>query len=272
MAEQTGIEWADHTINAWIGCAKVSEGCAHCYAERVARRVHVRWGRDADRWLIKADTLKHRIRRWNRAAQHAGVRRRVFWNSLSDFLEDRPELRGPRLEAMALMEEAASLDHLILTKRPENAAALLPLWCAAGWPANVWLGVSVESPDHLSRLDWLSRLPVHHCFVSAEPLLDALSLAPWLGLIKWTSGSFTYRTAPQLQWVIVGGESGPGARPCHVKWTRTLLAEGQAAAVPVFVTQLGACPVGVLPLRHPRGGDPAEWPEDLRVRQVPGGR
>ena len=139
--------------------------------------------------------------------------------------------------------------------------------------------MSVESPEYLWRLDELGEIPAAVRFVAAEPLLTPLDFSPWFGGVD---ASDTRCDRPLLHLIIIGGESGPGARPCDLEWIRSIVEQCQAAEVPVFVKQLGSqpyyerevgsakggCPV-LLRLKDRKGGDPSEWPEELRVREFP---
>ena len=167
------------------------------------------------------------------------------------------------------------------------------------WPLEgVWLGVSVENQATADeRIPLLLQTPAAVRFLSVEPLLGPMDLTPWLGgFTKFTDSDgyrYTHDHAQPIGWVIVGGESGPGARPCDLAWIRSVVAQAKAAGVPCFVKQLGARPFiasvrdemhahprtfdadlvpgagAYLRLRDRKGGDPAEWPEDLRVREFP---
>lgn len=294
MAEATKIEWCHHTFNPWVGCAKVSPGCANCYAAvdtpaRVARSGGVElWGKNADR-QIKADSGWREPLAWDRAAAKAGERRRVFCLSQGDWLEDRWDLDAPRLRLLDLIDRTPNLDWLLLTKRPEQFKAVLlravqrvpgdvdtydraivlgTEWLLGRPPANVWVGVSVEDqPRADERIPALLKIPAKVRFLSVEPLLGPVDLAPWLD---------------RLDWVIVGGESGPKARPCNLAWIRSVVDQCKAAGVPCFVKQLGRRLMidstggsrfddhTYFKVADPKGGDPSEWPEDLRVRQFPG--
>lgn len=236
MGADTKIEWATHTANAWIGCTKVSPACDHCYAERGSKRMGVEWGDQAARRMTNWDSLAANVRRWDRAAKSAGERHRVFWNSYSDFLEKRSELEGRRYISCAVMADTPHLDHLILTKRPENALSLLPkLWMDGSmWPKNVWLGTTTEDQAQADkRIYALLKVPAAVRFISAEPLLGPVELGSWFpsrGRVLSFGG---------IDWVIVGGESGPGARPMHPDWARSIRDQCQAAGVPYFFKQWG---------------------------------
>ena len=142
----------------------------------------------------------------------------------------------------------------VLTKRPGRMAAFaknLPYW-----PSNIWAGVSVETAQYLARLDVLARVPAKVRFVSCEPLLGPLDLRPWLA-------------GPGPAWVIIGGESGPNARPLDLNWVRDILHQCREAGVPVFVKQLGTVWARQNGARDWKGENPQEWPQDLRVREWP---
>jgi len=298
MGADTSIEWATHTFNPWRGCAKVSTGCANCYAETMAKRtgIHGTWGKDGER-VVSSDAYWRQPIKWNRDAAREGVRRRVFCASMADVFEDRRDLDGPRERLYGLIEATPNLDWLLLTKRPENAARLFD-WSVLGcfdadeWPPNVWLGTSAENQATADeRIPHLLAVPAAVRFLSVEPLLGPVDLMPWLDEEGYDApgDGGEVRPLPAVDWVIVGGESGPGARPCDVAWIRSVRDQCREAGTPCFVKQLGAVPLEFrrvvgkehgtpfsmaaanLRLRDPKGGDMAEWPEDLRVREFPRG-
>jgi protein gp37 len=224
MAEKTTISWTHHTFNPWRGCAKVSPGCAHCYAEAMAARnpaVLGEWGRGGTRVVASESTWRHPVR-WDRAASAACERRRVFCASMADVFEEHPDLPSPRARLWGLVRATPGLDWLLLTKRPENIPAMMP---HGDWP-NVWLGTSVEDRKRLGRVGALraapQRVPVR--FVSAEPLLEDLGNVDLTG----------------VGWLIVGGESGPGFRPMDHAWALSLLRQCRAAGVAFFFKQSAA--------------------------------
>lgn len=301
----TKIEWtattrADGTVvpgysyNPWRGCSKVSEGCAHCYAESLSLRnpsVLGVWG-DKGKRVIASENMWREPLKWNAAAEKVGERRRVFCASMADVFEDRPELEAPRRRLARLIGETPCLDWLLLTKRPENAKEMINrMWFAdAEWPKNYWLGVSVEDQASLiRRISILDPIPAPVKFLSCEPLLSALNftdgpLDPYSTMGEWSM-------LDGVDWVIVGGESGPKARPCNIEWIRSIVRQCQANRVPCFVKQLGSHVIGSedelmrrigerLPglqlaphvrwkLLDDKGGDHSEWPEDLNVREFP---
>lgn len=219
MGTVTGIEWTDHTFNPWWGCARVSEECRHCYAETWAHRYGVEWGARATRRTFGTD---HWVEpeRWARAAEKAGVRRRVFCASMADVFEARADLDAERARLWTLIDRTPALDWLLLTKRPEHVAGAVP-WGAA-WPANVWIGTSVGVQSSAPRLDHLRPLPAVVRFVSVEPLLEAVAL-----------------DLDGIDWVIVGGESGPGSRPMQTDWARTVRDAAKARGAALFFKQWG---------------------------------
>jgi protein gp37 len=286
MGENSKIEWTDHTFNPWRGCTKVSEGCRWCYGERQAHRnpeLLGYWGMLAGR-VMASEKLWNDPIRWDRKAQDEGVRRRVFCGSMCDVFEDRPETREPRHRLLDVIQSTPSLDWLLLTKRPTFMSEWIPTVSSdfAGRYPNVWLGVSVEDQrmaDH--RIPLLLKSPARVRFLSVEPLLEPVDLKLAAACDRRCS-EYTYAECPGtngpcivqrlVDWVIVGGESGPNARPCDLAWVRSIVQQCRAAGVPVFVKQLGSRPVEdgrSVPLTSLKGGKLPEWPEDLRIREFP---
>lgn len=280
MGQTTAIQWTDHTFNPWIGCAKVSPGCTNCYAEvntfPRAQRSKGRelWGPKAARHITAASNWAKPLA-WNAEAEKEGRRHRVFCASLADVFESHPDLQTARERLWDLIERTPWLDWQLLTKRATNmhlGAGMIPQEWAGVWPRNVWAGVSVEDQRRADeRISWLQNVPARVRFLSVEPLLEPIRLK-----------------RPDLEgidWVIIGGESGDRARPCHVDWVRHCVQQCQAVKVAVFVKQLGGEPLRraetdqerrtpgrdawPLHLQQHKGGEPAEWPADLRVREFP---
>lgn len=252
MASNTRIEWCDHTFNPWWGCTKVSPGCAHCYAETLATRFgQTCWGPRAPRRTFGAAHWREPLA-WNARAAATGQRARVFCASMADVFEDRRELDPERARLWALIEATPHLDWLLLTKRPERILALIPPAWRATPPANVWYGTSVESPAVVGRIAALRQVPATIRFLSAEPLLAPLPALDLEG----------------IHWVIVGGESGAGARPMAAAWARALRDQCRAAGVAFFVKQMGSVWARAQGLRG-NGGALAALPPDLRLREVP---
>lgn len=234
MADKTGIEWTDHTFNPWWGCQKVSPGCSNCYAETLSKRFGKNiWGppHATDRRLF-GDKHWHEPVKWNARAKREGRRARVFCASMADVFEDHPQVGAARRRLFDLIEQTQALDWQLLTKRPENVRAMVPeLWNLTGWPRNVWLGTSVEDQQRADeRIPALLDTPAAVRFLSCEPLLGPVDL------VNMDAEPFHYG----LDWVIVGGESGPGARPMHPDWARSLRDQCIAFGVPFLFKQWGA--------------------------------
>jgi protein gp37 len=224
MGRDSRTEWTDHTFNPWWGCTKVSEACKHCYAEAWSKRVGQKvWGPKADRRFF-GDRHWEEPLKWNADALTSKRRPRVFCASMADVFEERPELDPWRARLWSLIEQTPQLDWLLLTKRPQLVADMVP-W-AKRWPSNVWLGTTVEDQASAEdRLPHLTKLPAVVRFVSAEPLLGELDLREWMGTT--------------INWVITGGESGPKARPSNPSWFRELLQQCGTANVPFHFKQWG---------------------------------
>jgi protein gp37 len=228
MAAETIIAWTDHTINFWMGCQKVSPGCASCYAETLTRnRMGLAlWGpaqTTRRQWVKSAEA---NVRAWDRAARAAGRSARVFCMSLGDFFEDHPDANRWRPMAWELIRHCDALDWQILTKRPERIAECLPSDWGLGW-AHVWLGTSIEDARLAHRADALREVPAVVRFISYEPALGPLAEALDLTGISW---------------VIYGGESGPGYRPEGTTadpkcWARDMRDACAAAGVAYFHKQ-----------------------------------
>lgn len=236
MGENTNIEWAHHTCNFWIGCTKVSPECERCYAETLAKfHGWAKWGAKQPRHKTAPATVNN-LRKWNRAAEAAGERHRVFINSLSDtFDKEVPQSYRDAIFDYAL--ETPFLDYLLLTKRPENFEEMIPL---SFWPGeNIWGGVTVGVRKSMERIEYLRKSPFRIKFLSIEPLLEDLGTLNLEG----------------IHWVIVGGESGAGARPMHPDWVRSIRDQCIAAGVPFLFKQWGEwCPSEQYP------GYPANMP------------
>lgn len=265
MAENTKIEWAHHTFNPWIGCTKVGPGCDHCYAEALATaRLGAVWGNEGERRRTAPSTWKQ-PRRWNNRAAARGVRERVFCASLADVFDNRAD-PAVRAELFQLIRETPQLDWLLVTKRVGNAAEMAE--ATGGMPENVWLGATIVNQAEADRdIPKLLATPASVRFLSMEPLLGPVDLtaikAPpeppecdlgidWRfdalsdGGYYWFQSSDGYKDGGdgpyrehRIDWVIVGGESGPGARPMHPDWARQLRDQCHAADVPFLFKQWG---------------------------------
>lgn len=253
MGENSAIEWTDHTFNPWHGCQKVSPGCKNCYAETLSKRFgRDIWGPPAttSRKLMSKDYWLQPLK-WNKAAESAGERKRVFCASMADVFEDHPQVAAERFRLFGLIDETPWLDWLLLTKRPENIG--MAPWWAGMWPDNVWLGISVENQEEADRRIpiLLDRPGVRVRFLSCEPLLGPVDIAQWLpcprggvetcgnqpGTCAECDGDRTSNNA--INWVICGGESGHGARPMRPDWARSLRDQCVTADVAFHFKQWG---------------------------------
>lgn len=229
MAQNSKIEWTDHTFNPWVGCTNVSPGCEHCYAEAWSKRSGlVKWGNSPRRRTSEA--YWRAPLKWQAAAAafHAqrGRRQRVFCASLADVFDNQVD-RGWRDALFDLIASTPALDWLLLTKRPQNIGKMLPkTWPAGGMP-NVWLGVTAEDQARFDqRWPVLSRIPAVVRFISYEPAI----------------GSVRLDRAQDVQpdWLIAGGESGHGARPVCAAWIRDIVSDCEDLGVAPFFKQWGA--------------------------------
>lgn len=307
----TAIEWSEQTWNPLAGCTPVSPGCLNCYAATMAARLEA-MGQTKYAGLT---VMRNGVRTFNgkintdEPALRIPLNRKkpttYFVNSMSDLFHERVPFDFVD-RVFAVMAICPQHTFQVLTKRPERMREYMALlaekrafrtWQDAGaafgvrnftgpreWPSgrlvyplpNVWLGTSIENRKSLDRAMDLSACPAAVHFWSLEPLLEDL-------------GNIRGYLEQNVEWVIVGGESGHGARACNVEWVRSIVHQCGAAGVACFVKQLGAAahdaPNGLAGrslevsadvadrvsnrLKSPKGGDPAEWPADLRVREMP---
>lgn len=318
MAIETKIEWADHTWSPWRSCQHADlpdgtphPGCLNCYAEAMAKRnqqVMGVWGTKGTR-VVAAPISWKTVRSWNADCRFRGATESVF-PSFCDPFEDWPgpmhDTRGRvlsrcqdclrigdfeadscpcgsddvpgltmsdvRSDLMSLIDETHHLNWILLTKRPHNVITML---CETpgnrGFNSgvcrhNTWLLYSASDQRSLEA-GIESLIGCRNLFA-----VTGVCLGPLIGLVDMR------RHIAELDWVIIEGESGAGARPCALEWIRDAIAQCQAAHVPCFHKQLGAHPLhhgdsadarAIRTMKHPKGGDMSEWPEDLRIRQMP---
>ncbi|MCC7082193.1 MAG: phage Gp37/Gp68 family protein [Burkholderiales bacterium] len=321
MGDRSHIQWTDATWNPTTGCSKVKSGCKNCYALREWARLsaprtppNVYTGRKFTDVRTHDDRLDQPLR-WTKP-------RRVFVNSMSDLFHKKvPDEFIDRV--FAVMAQAHQHTYQVLTKRAERMREYLTRRASAVegtlvgmrimdarlrrkhlqfmWPLpNVWLGVSVEDQATADeRIPLLLRTPAAVRFVSYEPAIGRVDFCETFGM-WWNSTMRAFESSGAqfnrpngrrgIDWVIVGGESGPKARACDLAWIRSTVQQCKAAGVPCFVKQAGArpildCPPGeenepqmrpdgsarywTIAMKDRKGGDMAEWPEDLRVREFP---
>ena len=241
MGDHSAIEWTDATWNPVTGCTKISPGCKNCYAERLAARLH-RMGNpryaNGFELTFHADQVNLPLR-WKQP-------RRVFVNSMSDLFHiDVPELFIHSV--FETMKQAHWHSFQVLTKRADRLALLAP---RLSWSPNVWMGVSVETDEYKTRIDHLRSVPASVRFLSLEPLLGPLTRLDLRG----------------IDWVIVGGESGPKHRQADPVWIRDIRDQCLRAEVPFFFKQWG----GVLAKSGGRLLDGRTWDQLPRPRLVSG--
>lgn len=225
MGDNSRIEWTDATWNPTTGCRRVSPGCDHCYAATLAKRLKAMGnpryqldGPDGEGFGLNLH--------WDKLEEPLAWRkpRRIFVDSMSDLFHPRVS-EAFLLRAFAVMVTCPQHQFQILTKRPARMARVVPklIEQLGGSPVNVWLGTSIEADGYVSRTDWLRKTPATIRFLSLEPLLGPL---PSLDLTD-------------IDWVIVGGESGPGARPMREEWVLDIQARCQLGGIPFFFKQWG---------------------------------
>jgi len=240
MAENSKIEWTDHTFNPWIGCQKVSPGCDHSYAESLSKRYGwVEWGPHGERKRTSAANWRKPLQ-WAKAARGTGKRPRVFCASLADVFDNQAPGEW-RLELWNLIALTPELDWLLLTKRPENIAGMIPSWWEKfGLADHVWLGTTCEDQGAYDRR-WpilrTVRAAVH--FISYEPAIGPLRL---------------HNGPDQPDWLICGGESGHGARHMPEAWAADIKSDCERGGVYFFMKQMTS---------------KAAIPEHLMLREFP---
>lgn len=214
MATQTAIEWTECTWNPVSGCTKISPGCAHCYAERMAKRLQA-MGQYRYRNGFQVTLHPQAIREpyaWKKP-------RVVFVNSMSDLFHEDVPIEFIQ-EVFSVMNACPFHTFQVLTKRSQRLADVAPF---LEWTDNIWMGVTVENNDYLGRIHHLRQVDAHVRFLSLEPLLGPLEAL----------------TLDGIDWVIVGGESGPGARPMKKEWVLSIKTKCQQCHVPFFFKQWG---------------------------------
>ncbi|MGL4265170.1 MAG: phage Gp37/Gp68 family protein [Afipia sp.] len=269
MAENTKIEWAHHTFNPWTGCTKVGPGCDHCYAEGWAKRSgQVQWGPGAERRRTSEANWRKPLA-WNAEAERLGIRYRVFCASLADVFDNEVPAEW-RSDLFDLIARTPHLDWLLVTKRIGNVGRMVEAaTCMTTLPGNVWLGATVVNQAEADRdIPKLLATPAAVRFLSMEPLLgpvDLTDICPNRGQMSEDHFSAIFDPDDDteedgtpfsyIDWVIVGGESGPGARPMHPHWARDIRDQCAIARVPFLFKQWGEW----APASHGHGGKHGAW-------------
>ena len=290
MSENSAIQWTDHTFNPWIGCTKISPGCINCYAETLDTMRFSKtlgegtkdapvshWGKGAPRhrtsesnWNQPLKWERHEAKLTERfGSRTPGSRPRVFCASLADWLDDEVP-REWQTDLLKLIEATPNLDWLLLTKRPGNwegvmtnalldGVEMVHEWVNGRPPANVWIGTTVEDQKRAEeRITQLLSIPAKVRFLSCEPLLEAVDIE---GALSRGGPPNAITDSEGIDWVITGGESGPGCRPADMNWFLNLRQQCAATGVAFFMKQLGG-------VRDHRG-NMEDFPEDLRIREFP---
>lgn len=228
MGKNSKISWTDHTWNPWQGCHKVSDGCKNCYMFRDKKR----YGQDASVVVRSKPATFNKPLHWK-------VPAKVFVCSWSDFFIE--EADAWREDAYDIIDRTPHLTYLLLTKRPENTMVRYR------YRPNVWLGTTIENQDNLKRLNYFDPESAPVKFLSLEPLISSIK--------------FELYDLEDIDWVIVGAESGSKRRPCKIEWIRDIVRQCKDASVPVFVKQME--------INGKISADPDTWPEDLRIQEFP---
>lgn len=294
MAAVSGIAWTKSTFNSWIGCTKVGPGCDNCYAESLdttrfsktlgggTREIPVtHWGVGAPRYRTSIQNWNQPLK-WNRQAPESEFAGRkgfwpVFCASLADVFDNEVDPVW-RQDLFKLIAQTPNLTWMLLTKRIGMVMPMLPeLWISCGIPDNVWIGATIVNQFEADRdLPKLLSIQASKLWVSYEPALGPVDWTPYL--------RYSLKDVPRgIDWCIVGGDAKqPGCgdpREFVLKWGRDSVRQFQAADTAVFLKQLGSNPYDLhefngqfnvpMLLKDKSGSDPAEWPEDLRVREFP---
>ncbi|HEY9866398.1 MAG TPA: phage Gp37/Gp68 family protein [Candidatus Obscuribacterales bacterium] len=295
----TKIQWADETWNPIVGCSRTSPGCKNCYAAVAAQSYRLQQFpqyqkvKDWDGTVEFVESQLDKPLGWKKP-------KKIFLSMSDPFHKNVPFEWIERI--FSVIEETPQHTYQILTKWPHRMIDFFDWYSARcsdhsvdlQWrmPDNVWLGVSCENQQTANeRIPLLMKIPAKVRFLSCEPLLEPLDLSKFLP-IEWSEiaedwieswpGIGSYSTNDYPNWIIAGGESGAGSRPCHVDWLRDIASQAQSAKVPVFIKQLGSNAIASTPyiddvannhyclkLKDRKGGDINEFPEDLKLQQFP---
>ena len=251
--KNTTIEWTDRSHNFWHGCSKISSGCKYCYMYRNKAKNKEDGSkiyRLSEKTFYSPYSIKEPLK--------------IFTNSYSDFFIQ--EADSWRQDAWDVIKDTPHLSWQILTKRPERILECLPDdWGPNGYP-NVWLGVTIEEQMYFHRAETLAKIPARVRFISAEPLLEEMDF------LVSKNGK---RIIDDFQWVILGGESGNEYgeylyRPSEIAWYERAINDLKSQTnVAVFMKQLGSHLRKTMKLQHYHGGELAEWPSSLQIREFP---
>jgi len=258
---KTKIEWTDYTFNPWVGCHKISEGCANCYAERQMTRNTTwsnTWGPEVlTQRIPTADSNWRKPVRWNTQAKAQGKPLFVFSGSLCDIFEEHRDVTDSRSRLIELIDSTPHLIWLLLTKRPENVNDMVPPHWRMVPPENLWIGTSVENQKNaVNRLRHFRHINAVVKFVSYEPAIGPVSWSGW---------------EPYLQWMIFGGESGARSRDANSRWAIMAKNWCERNGIPFFMKQMGTAWAVEMQMskQYPKGENFDAFPKELQVREVP---
>lgn len=264
MGKITGISWTDHTFNPWWGCVEVSPACDDCYARVWAARMGFRvWGKDADRRFFGEKHWNEPLV-WNRNAEAAGVRKKVFCASMADICERNDSvvdegghnmLDQARTRLWTLVDQTPWLDWLLLTKRPHEIVRRIPADWRKSPRHNAWFGTTAENDEFArKRLAALRKVPNVMPWVSYEPALGPVDWSPYLDFIRW---------------LIFGGESGTDPRKAEAWWATQSLGQCRDYGRAFFFKQAGNVLAREWGCDDKAGKVPAEWPAEFQVQEFP---
>lgn len=253
MAQNTNIEWCDHTVNLWWGCSKVHTGCKNCYAEHLSdvRYKNNLWGQNTNRRAIKSAWKD--LDKYQKEASLKNTYYKIFIGSMMDIFEEVKYLEPTTMVAFKTTKDLReylfhkidtgqykNLIFLFLTKRPERIANSIPQHWINNLPKNVWLGASVSNQEtYLKSISKLETISQKNLFLSVEPQVDLIEIGV---------------SAYNIDWIIQGGESGPNKRPFNLMWAYEMKSRCEAAKVSYFFKQIDKI---------------QEIPSDLMIRQFP---
>lgn len=300
MGKKTGISWTNSTFIPWKGCTKVSPGCANCYAETLCKKSGDDvWGVGKSRKRTSESAWSKPLS-WNASSGKNKKKHLVFCSSMSDWLDSEVPIAWVA-DLLLLIKNTQNLTWQLLTKRPElfksrindvitYVSENIPenyglefSWWLLDWvnglpPENIWMGSSAEDQKRVEeRIPALLLIPAKVRFLSCEPLLESVNFFRVFDPrdeVSICGFSATNTAFANIDWVIVGGESGDNAREFNLKWAREVVSQCKDANVKVFVKQMGDNPSvagfkGFQLFESHHGANPEEWPEDLRIQEFP---
>lgn len=258
MGDKTGISWTEHTFNRWWGCAKVTDACKFCYAESLAKRtgrIPEGYKVGSKRLLSKSHNLSL-LKKWDKQAEAEGRKALVFAHSMSDIF-DKEVSDDWRVEEFEWLAQCNNLIIQALTKRSDYPADYYSRHPYR--TDNLWLGTSLGSDKDLNLAYEIVKAPAKVHWISYEPAIGHLSIG---------------RLPPRVKWVVIGGESGPHARPFDLEMGLVAIEACRQLGITPYMKQVGQNAYyrgQPFKTEHLHGADPDEWPEELRVREFPDG-